>query len=69
MQRHLSVAKADLDGFAQHLADEDVHLLDARGHVGWHDQQRIGKAVKLSTAFARKCRRDQPALTCRAKGL
>ena len=42
MLRHRGEAETHLDGFAKRMAQENMHLLDARGYVGRHDQHWVG---------------------------
>src|SRR5258707_13796203 len=51
---------------AQHLAEEDVHFLDARGGARGHDEQWVGESLQVAAIAAAKRRGGQAHL---ARGL
>src|SRR6516164_4432974 len=49
-----------LEAGAEHLAESDMHLLDARRRLGGDQQQRIGKPRQPAALAARERRRHEP---------
>ena len=48
----LGQPQLDFQGPAEHLAERDVHFLDAGGGVGGHDQQVIGIAGEIAATLS-----------------